>query len=1076
MLTSCKLTGNPASISAYHTKEENYYFSQGSDVENLSEPNQARSHVRVHGKLAAQLGLTPGGEISQAAFTNLLSGKDAAGNKVSREHKVMGIDLVFSAPKSVSVAGLVTERDSRIIEAHDQAVLETMREIEVRHAAAQPRPGECVKTGNMAYVTARDGYNRDHDPHLHTHVVVMNLTSMDGKVLALDGRQIMAQDFNKMWGAMYRAKLAAKLKELGYSVSYTKKGELRLDAVSLAVEREFSRRHAKIASAKANGARDMDAWRKTRKDKDPDVEKSAVRSDWESRIARHREKTAEENRQDAVRAREEWFKEAKWSVEARQELAGERQQTEIARWQAAARRATEGTACASKEAMITEYLAELGRAETWEPVTFAQANHLLWDQVRAGNLLVTDDGRYTTWEMTRVERECLQARKAAGALAMEGGAAEARVAELANGIGRRLSEAQAKAAAAILTAERGTVLVQGDAGSGKTTMLKAVNRAAQEARWEVVGVTVQGVAARKLEDESGIMSETLASYLAQERREAREAHRKPRGPRLVVVDEASMLDSRGLAELLRNAAEHDDKVVLVGDRNQIQAVGAGRPFERLVEAAEKSGELVSLTENYRQRDSQLRKAVDLAREGRMRESLAVLDQAGKVAEISDARLRRLFIAQHYDKDVLILTGSRQGREELNVIIREELARQGKIGAAREYTLSWSDHDGVKQSAKRELAVGERVVFLENEYGAYDVRNGEIGYVTRTGKDSISVRLEEGREVCIDLARYSALDHGYALTTYKSQGQTYDKVVVEADTSVPQLQDQRNTYVQITRARDDVRIFTDDAAELRGIAAVSSVKQDTHDINVTLDCAERMERKVRLHALGELAHGKGLADDPCIYNRAYMAGAGDSELLQRGRLEHMADMEKRLNERKDLNDAERHRAAEYLSSEPGAKALSTYKALPDYSIAIGLIRSGTMDFETATNGMKIYDKHEIQRFLEIDKGREERARIQERVVMRHSMDPAVKERIVKFFDSPEAKAVLAWKGKSAEAKLAVAEIVTKTQTPEDACRHLKDDEKGAVALKAQAVLAEREQSRDRGRSRGRGLEFGRGLGL
>ena len=33
----------------------------------------------------------------------------------------------------------------------------------------------------------RDGYNRDHDPHLHTHVVVMNLTELDGKVLALDG-------------------------------------------------------------------------------------------------------------------------------------------------------------------------------------------------------------------------------------------------------------------------------------------------------------------------------------------------------------------------------------------------------------------------------------------------------------------------------------------------------------------------------------------------------------------------------------------------------------------------------------------------------------------------------------------------------------------------------------------------------------------------------------------------------------------------------------------------------------------------------------------------------------------------
>ena len=80
MLTSCKLKGNPAAISAYHTKEENYYFSQASGPDVPSQPDPARSHVRIHGKLAAQLGLTPGGEISQQAFTNILSGKDAAGN------------------------------------------------------------------------------------------------------------------------------------------------------------------------------------------------------------------------------------------------------------------------------------------------------------------------------------------------------------------------------------------------------------------------------------------------------------------------------------------------------------------------------------------------------------------------------------------------------------------------------------------------------------------------------------------------------------------------------------------------------------------------------------------------------------------------------------------------------------------------------------------------------------------------------------------------------------------------------------------------------------------------------------
>ena len=186
MLTSCKLTGAPEAVSAYHTKEENYYFAQASGVEAVSkEPGAcgigssagagrtdvrtagAQGHIRVHGKLCPTLGLRDGGEISQAAFTNLLSGRDAAGNQVTREHKVHGIDLVFSAPKTVSIAGLLTERDPRIVEAHDRAVAETMREAEAHCSGTRVWPkGEMtpVKTDNLASFGGQKPYLR----YLHT--------------------------------------------------------------------------------------------------------------------------------------------------------------------------------------------------------------------------------------------------------------------------------------------------------------------------------------------------------------------------------------------------------------------------------------------------------------------------------------------------------------------------------------------------------------------------------------------------------------------------------------------------------------------------------------------------------------------------------------------------------------------------------------------------------------------------------------------------------------------------------------------------------------------------------------------
>jgi ATP-dependent exoDNAse (exonuclease V) alpha subunit len=882
----------------------------------------------------------------------------------------------------------------------------------------------------------RDGFNRDHDPHLHTHVVVMNMTQHGDAIMALDGRQIMARDFNKVWGALYRANLAAKLKELGYSVSYTKKGELRMDAVSLEVEREFSGRRAEIQAKKDLGARDMAAWRETRKDKDPEIVKADVLAGWRDRVARHQHKTAEVNRQDAVLNREQWFKDAQWSVEARQELAGERVQTEAGRWQVAARRATDHQARASSHAVITEYLTELARTETWNPITYTAAEQRLHVQVRAGNLLATDDGCFTTWELARADRECVQRRESAAAgLAMDRAAAAGKVAayrEAAQAAGRRgLSGPQADAAAGILSAASGTVVVQGDAGAGKTTMLKAVNDLAAANGWEVKGVAVQGVAARKLQEESGIESTTLASYLSRERAAdlAPQPAAGPRGPRLVVVDEASMLGSRDLSALLRGAAEHKDKVVLVGDRNQIQSVGAGKPFDRLVAAAEASGQLVKLTENYRQRDAQLRQAVDLARNGHMRASLDQLNQTHKIQEIEDTSQRRAAVAKFYDKDTLIVTGSRQSREELNSLIREELTGKGELVGGRVYNLTWQDEDGVKQSVKREIAAGERVVFLRNEYKDYDVRNGEVGTVTKTGKNTLGVRLEDGRQVELDLARYGAVDYGYALTTYKSQGQTYDKVVVEADTSTPQLQDQRNTYVQITRAREDVRIVTDDFFELRDVAGVLSVKADTNDLEISLADARRMEQRAREAALTVRAQqeaaakvlqspkaqsvilspegasakaaqaparmgapsleggrsplperaANGAAETEFrVHNQALLDSARDSTPIRTARLAQCEQLEEQLRQHGGLTQEGKLRVAECLNSPDSAKMLERFKD-PREAIAVAGVRSGAMSLKDAVKDLpanqqmavKIYVRNdEIEKERSQERGREQ----------------------------------------------------------------------------------------------------------
>ncbi len=1004
------MTGSAAKLAAYHSSEENYYFSQAAGVESLA-GGAVPGGPQIHGNLAKTLGFKDGASITERDLTNLLSARNASGEQVGREHKVIGVDLTFSAPKSVSIAGLLTGRDPSIIAAHDRAVLETMREIE-RHCAGTQKyiDGEIkqVKTGKMAYVTVRDGFNREHDPHLHTHVVLANLTSYGDKIMALDGRKILRHDFNKLWGALYRAKLAANLKEAGHSVSYTKKGELRLDSVSLELEREFSKRRAEIVAAKKDGLHDMAAWRKTRKEKDPKVEKVNVLEDWRTRVDQYQAKTVDQNKAEVKAERETWAREAAFSIEAQQELSGERGNTEAARWQAAARRATERTATVTANAIITEYLTEVARGEAWAPITYSVAEQRLRAEVSAGRLLATDDGRYTTWELTRADRECVRDRQAPAVLALKPEEAAAQVKEYVKtslGKGQRgLSEQQAAAAAGILSAERGTVVVQGDAGAGKTTMLKAVHEIAARKGWETVGLSIQGVAARKLQEESGIPSSTVSSYLARERAVSRvEPGEIPaaRAPRLIVIDEASMNDSRGLAELMRRADKHGDKIVLVGDRNQIQSVGAGRPFDRLVETAEASGHLLSLCENYRQRNKELRGAVDMARDGKMRESIDILARTDRVVEIQDKGLRRLAVASLYDKDTLILAGSRESRDALNALIREDLAKRGVVDrtTAHTYKLSWADADGMKQTVSRELAKGDAVTFLKNDYGKdLDVRNGERGEVLSTSEDGVTVRLEDGRKVDVDIKQYGALDYGYAMTTYKAQGQTYDKVVVEADTSVPVLQDYRNTYVQITRARDDVRVFTDDKAELREAAGVLNNRMDTFGVDATLEKAAAMERRVRAEVFGGRAQSEAAAkisqaEAAANHDAEKIAEAGRSKFLppetlhvnnamfvvsakreeQGERIGRLRDIDAALQARKDLSDGEKRWTAEYLNSNEAVKTLERFKK-PEEVIAAGLVKSRAMGLEEAVKDLSSSQKmavkiHVRNEEIERDRGRE-----------------------------------------------------------------------------------------------------------
>ncbi|MEI7482931.1 MAG: MobF family relaxase [Elusimicrobiota bacterium] len=961
MLTAMVLRNDMEKLAAYHCRGENYYFKQAEAVEHeiyaltgeFPQREDPLDYVKVHGRLAEALGYKAGQEITEGDFLALLSGKNKAGETVARKHKVKGIDLTFSAPKSVSIVGLLMDKNPAIIKAHDETVLEVMAEVEHSFAVARPTARTQQHTGKMCYATVRDGFSREHDPHLHTHVILMNLTELTDKagkkrISGLWTSKILQRDFNKVFGELYRLKLATKMRALGYDLSYIKNGEWRLSKVSKELEAEFSRRHAQIAGQRAKGLLDMTAWHRSRRAKDPAMDKPGILADWVARLAKYVVNEAE-NLKDAIKERTAWSKAAEFSIEAEQERNGELGgHNEAIRWQNALKRATERSATVSKQELVYEYLKDVMRGGEWQSVTYNEVEARLEAQKRQGFVIAVKDRsveRYTSLELIATERDYMRFAGVDGGFRYY--ADSASVAkdlkyfnETNRQLGRKsLSEIQGQAVVDLLTSKNMINVVQGDAGAGKTSTLKAVAEHYRRKGCDVLGLAMQGVAAKKLADEAGIEAMTLRSYFG-----SKDQHKQ----RVLIFDEASMLDSRNAAKLFKLVEMNEDKLILVGDSNQLESISAGRVFERYVDYYGRMSKkttavkLVVMGENYRQRNPVLRDAVNFAKQGQMVDSLELLNKNGHIEEVADTEERRSRVASLYDRDTLIIVGTAAARDEINLKIRETLKQEQKLGAEKSYVMTKPDGEGLGRDIEIGLAKGDIICFTRNEYKEYDIRNGEKAEVLDCGENVIKVRTEDYRVLAIDTAKYRNIDYGYVLTTYKSQGQTYNSVVVESDTRIPALIDMRNQYVNITRARDEIKVFTDDIDELKDLAGIKTHARDT--LGVPLDDYTLKKKMKELAAQAE-DRTVAVQDPPAkleIYNKYLLkevSGLDDYTQKYKG---YMGALTADLNAAKEIEPEVKRKIAEVLNGKAGTKLIAKYGDEPAVAIYAAICLSQNCD--------------------------------------------------------------------------------------------------------------------------------------
>ena len=270
-----------------------YYLADLAQELPLARHGQEAGRAVWSGRAAEGLGLR--GAIDPDHLRAVLDGRHpVSGHRLRSERAtVLGFDLTFSAPKSVSVVfALGGEEAARhVVTAHREGVEGALRYMESHALSARRGSGEereIVPTTGLVAASFTHGVNRNLDPHLHTHVVMANLVrGLDSQWGTCDHRGLSAH--RAAAAAVYEAHLRVELtSRLGIRWVDAPGLRAEVDGVSPLLRGEFSSRSADIrrhmaeqGAHSARGARV--AWAATRRDKRAGLDFGELSTQWERR-------------------------------------------------------------------------------------------------------------------------------------------------------------------------------------------------------------------------------------------------------------------------------------------------------------------------------------------------------------------------------------------------------------------------------------------------------------------------------------------------------------------------------------------------------------------------------------------------------------------------------------------------------------------------------------------------------------------------------------------------------------------------------------------------------------------------
>lgn len=775
------------------------YYVEDENVEGT--PSNNIINVVSSGSLKVELGLKT--RMSFSELENVFSGCDAKGKKLLRNSNIRnkkGWDVTFSAPKPVSVvwARAGDALRNNIGAAHHNAVIDTIKFLEIK--AAYTRVGQAgrlkQKTKGFAALIFEHYRSRADDVQLHSHVLIPNLTlRADEKWASIDSQYLF--EWSHAATQVYRALLAMGLRNLGFNIVRVEDTDcFTLLGIDKAVCKAFSKRTQDIKTKiEKMGLEDASASTRNKVVLYSRLPKSSsspshLLAKWQSEMSSMGYE--EEDLHNSINVLHKPALEMLPILQVMKKLTRQK--------------ATLSEAQIYERVAIEAQFFHVTLLEIINTVTYILEHKWLLGPLRGR----TGKAIYSTSFILNVEKDLIALAKQLRnkrSYQLSPHTILTAISKQESEQGFNLSAEQKNSVGDVC--KTGLDILQGRAGAGKSTSMKALRIAYELSGFKVVGATIAKNAASQLEEETGIRSSTFAKLLI----DIKHKNNSFRNT-VILIDEAGLIPSSGMLELLKGIMQADAKLVLVGETEQLAAIehaGCLLYLSKLFGF----GELSTI---YRQRERWAKELVSDLRQGNSTKALKAMGENG-LLHISDSKAAAMeklvacwesFIDKNPDKQYMVLANSWKDVKPLNELIRKKLQEKCLVGNEDvEVECVISD-----KYFCQKFSCKDQIRFTKNDHekGLINGQLGTIIDIKKVDADILFTVLKDSSETIKVLkSEYSddndalQLVHAYAITVYSSQGST-----VDGDTFVfyNKAMNRAASYVAGSRHKDHCNWFVD----------------------------------------------------------------------------------------------------------------------------------------------------------------------------------------------------------------------------------------------------------------------------